>query len=798
MQVDEYQLRLDVDFRQLTFRGRIRIVGEFESPTATLNSVDLEIVRARSETTELVVSPDPINQEVHLEGVPPGTREVEIAYHGRAGERLLTGMYRSVQPPDYILSTQFESIGARRLFPCFDRPDQKAVFDAEVTVDADRRVVFNTPPIEIQRNNGRKRIRFARTPRMPTYVVYLGIGQFDVLRESAADGRVAAWVPPGEAAHAQYALDLARRLLRECEEYYGVPYPLAKLDLVSVREMAGGAMENWGAIACKEMLLLADGTTTSERRQTIGIVLAHEIAHMWFGNLVTMRWWDDIWLNESFATFMSYKLLERVGQISAIWNQFLLRETSIAFVGDSLSTSHPIRQAVRQPEEIDELFDEVSYGKGASVLRMLEAFVGEEAFGKGVNEYLRRFQFGNARSEDLWAALETATQQPVTEFVRRWIESPGHPVLKVHRGSDGIHVEQRRFSLTGRHPRQFWPVPLLGRTDGKPVRMLLTTAEVTLSAKADAEINLNAGAFGFYRVLYDPLTYDQLHARFDALPLSERWGLVRDLLAFLLSGDLGFDRYAQFLDRCVAESDPLMVQEVANHFLWLEVALADRPRALETFRRFHRTQSERLGLSRRPYEPEAEGQLRERMLLNRIRLDPEFERGLARRFPDYDRLDADVRGATAIAYARVEGAAAFEALEARVKTGSEAELQRAVRALGSFDDSALIRRTLELADRREILLSHIPFPLIEAVRQPAARPAVWDWYLRNTELIRQGLAGTGLESYLFEEIIPWLGISGEIPVQGYFRDRDVPGANRGIRKGLEYLEVLTALRDRIA
>ncbi|HLY76623.1 MAG TPA: M1 family metallopeptidase, partial [Thermoplasmata archaeon] len=406
MNVQAYHLDLTVDYEALTFRGHLRIEVIPEGGDLYLNSVGLRISSARAGSTELPFRLDETHQQLVLSGVPPATSSVELEYDGTVLTDKLVGLYRSQFGEGYLLTTQFAASEARRMLPCVDRPDRKAVFHVSVTAPKDLQVIFNTPARSSTETEDTRTTHFDPTPRMATYLLYLGIGRFDVVRSHAGTVRLATYTPPGRGSSGTYALGIAEKLLPAYERYYGIPYPLPKLDLVAVPEFWAGAMENWGAIAFSEMALLADSGTSTLRRRSIAETTAHEMAHMWFGNLVTMKWWSDIWLNESFATFMSYRILDTTFPEFDSWSDFLPRWSAGAFRADSLPSTHPIFQEVDNPDQIAQIFDEITYGKGASVLRMIERYLGEEAFRKGVNTYLERFQYSNASHDDLWTALE--------------------------------------------------------------------------------------------------------------------------------------------------------------------------------------------------------------------------------------------------------------------------------------------------------------------------------------------------------------------------------------------------------
>jgi tricorn protease interacting factor F2/3 len=796
VKTEEYTLSMDIDFAKLTFRGMVHLRGELDSPTLRLNAVGLNVSRAAAGSHPLTVQAVDGREEIQLDGIPAGAREVELDFSGEVSQKQLYGLYRSQQPPGYVLATQFESSGARRLFPCLDRPDQKATFDVELTVDAGLEVIFNTPALEKTTADGRQRIRFAKTPRMSTYLVFLGIGKFDALQGDGTGTPVAVWTPPGDSEKGRYVLGVAQRVVKEFGTYYGVPYPMPKLDLIALRDFAAGAMENWGAISSRELLLLADEHTSAGLRRSIATVAAHEIAHQWFGDLVTMQWWDDIWLNESFASFMAFKVLDRLGDTPGVWSDFLLTEMAGALLADSLTATHPIRQAVESPDEIEEIFDEISYGKGATILRMLEAFIGPEAFRQGVHDYLVKFQYGNARSEDLWAALEAAAKQPISDLMRRWVERPGLPVLIVHRGPDGLHLEQRRFSIHGDHPRQYWPVPLVARMDGKALRVLMSGPEIALSVPAGADIFLNEQALGFYRVLYDGPTYEQILARYEHLAASERWLINEDLFAFLLSGDASFDRWRSFVENCIEESDPLVVHGLLGQLRELSIALYGDPVFVDLYRRFLASQTRRLGLVPRPGDTDMDRRLRDFTLRGRILFDPEFTRELAVKFSEYDQLDPDLRQAVAIAYAQVNGASVAEELWKRLREGDDAARQQMVRALGAFDDPATLAATLDRASGGDIPMAQLPYALLEAVSHPKSRPVVWNWFLQHGSAYLQFLAGTSTLHIVVEALVAYVGADHPEQTRQYFADHPIAGAERALQKGLEYAELSAGLRAR--
>ncbi len=797
MEVREYRLALDVDFSALSFEGRLEIEGASAGAELTVNANGLSIRSARAGGTELSVASHPERQEVVLGGIPSGTEQLRIDYAGSVLTDGLVGLYRSSYGSGYILTSQFAPAEARRVLPCLDRPDQKAVFRVSVTVPRDLDVIFNTPSETVVTDGARKTIHFAPTPKMAPYLLYFAIGRFDTLHGATGNVKLAIYAPPGRGASGAYALDVATRVLPAFERYYGIPYPLPKLDLVAVPEFWAGAMENWGAISFSEMALLADRTTSALFKRTIAESVTHEIAHMWFGNLVTMAWWSDIWLNESFATFMSYRILDRVFPAYDSWSDFLPRWSGPAFLGDSLESTHPIYFDVKRPDEINQIFDEISYGKGASVLRMLEQYLGEEPFRRGINAYLVKFQYSNARHEDLWQCLEEVTREPVRRIMEAWIHKPGVPVLFAHVDRGRLIIEQKRYRLSGQHSAEVWPVPLLARIDGAERRLLLDEPRTEIPLASGEPPFLNVGASGFFRVRYDSATLEAHITRLDRLSAFDQWTLVHDLGPLVVSNDLGLGDYLRFLSAGRSARHYLVAQQYGRGAQTLYSMLYDHPQFLDGYRAFLRAQTDRLGLARKPEEPVTDGVLREEFCQQRAWVDPPFARELAGMFDDLDRIDPDLRSAVAVAYARTEGVRAYDPLLARFRsTQVEAELLRLLGALTAFADPELVERVLAIAERREMLLSLVPYALLGATRNPSTRTVGWNWLRRNLESFAASFRGSGWAGRLLETVVPRLGLGREKEVEAFLRSHPVPEGGRGLEKGLELLAVFSAFRSR--
>ncbi|MDE1805011.1 MAG: M1 family peptidase, partial [Candidatus Micrarchaeota archaeon] len=481
-----------------------------------LNAKELKVVSASAFSNGAVqlakIKYDQKNEEVHLIFKKRLRGKIEIGMTSVCDNNdRLYGFYRSKYgdkgKEEYMLTSQFEPAEARAAFPCFDEPEMKATFEVSFIIDRKLEAISNTPIIEEHGiNGGRKIIRFGKTPKMSTYLLYLGVGRFDRLDGRAGRLKVSVLTTPGKKHLAKLPLSYAIKFIRWYEGYFRIPFPLPKIDLIAVPDFSAGAMENWGAITFREIRLLSDENTSEGSKRDIAMVIAHELAHQWFGNLVTMKWWDDLWLNESFATYMSYKAMDAVFPKWEVMKQFAEQEQTRAFENDALKSTHPISVRIPSADMIPALFDRISYDKGGGVLYMLEDFVGSAVFKRGLRAYLRKFKYANARKEDLWVAIQKAATEsgrriPVSDVMQKWVTTSGHPIIESKGGGKLVTLRQRSFTISGTS-RGGWPIP---------VHALLGNRESSFIMRRESEgigrppglLLLNYGQKGLYRVSYD-------------------------------------------------------------------------------------------------------------------------------------------------------------------------------------------------------------------------------------------------------------------------------------------------------
>ena len=812
MDIKDYTLTLDVDFYSLAIKGheKIRISNPDES--LVLDSFGLEIRKVELDGNESPFEVDSSSRKMIISGLAgkkKTTVDVNIDYEGKVTEKTLYGVYKSRYGSDYIVTTDFEPNGARLLFPCLDNPSFKAEFELEVITQNGLKVVSNANLKNIINfDEKRSKYSFEKTPRMSTYLFYLGIGKFDqdALRHDNVEFRIS--TRPGYAQKGKYALDNATKFLRAYEDYFAIPYPLPKLDLIALPEYASGAMENWGAITFREVALLIDENSSISNKRSVTSVLGHEIAHMWFGDLVTMRWWNDLWLNESFATFMENKMTNMLYPEWNVLSDFVQQTTAGAMQSDSLSSTHPIDVEVKAPEEISQIFDEISYGKGASVLRMMEAWIGKDSFRRGVSKYLSQFEYSNAEGKDLWLHLEQASGKPVGKLMGAWVKTPGFPIVSVSLDQHGnkLVFEQERFLFLNdgenSNSKSLWPIPISCRINGKKHEFVMEEAsyELLLQGEEISQFKVNLEQTGFYRVLYDQNLYSIIEAEFDNLSPFDKWGIITDLFAFLVAGKVDPDRYFAFVQNALDETDYLICDAITAQLQFLRFISPDNSKIKQVYLNHHRAHLQRLGLESKDGEKDTDKILRGRVSLGLALEDKNFAEELARKLIEYERADPNLRSAIAVAVAQTRGEQGFHDLVSKMKqqVGSEADVIKIYLGLASFRDPRLVEKTLDLCISGEISRADSLYAMIDATQNPFVRETTWTWFKTNLHVFRDLFQGTPYVSQIVQEVISRTGIGRKEEVESYLSRARIEEADRGIRRGLELLEIYSRLESRLS
>ncbi|MEM3841435.1 MAG: M1 family metallopeptidase, partial [Candidatus Micrarchaeaceae archaeon] len=577
-----YRLNIATDISKLAFEGDEYIDVEIKEPTRsiTLNAKKLKIKSASviskgKEHRASVLYQKKLERIVlKLPTKVSGKASIHITYSGVNNDKMYgfyVSKYTSKSGKEAkMLTSQFEAVDARAAFPCIDEPASKATFEVSLTIDKDLDAVSNMPVKKILALGKKKSVVFERTPKMSPYLLYLGVGRFDRLSSSYRGIKISVLSTPGNLKYSKLPLYYAKKFLQFYEEYFGIKYPLPKMDLIAIPDFAAGAMENWGAVTFREIALLCDESSPLKVKQNVAITIAHEFAHQWFGDLATMEWWNDLWLNESFATLMSYKAVSAVFPEWDIEKKFLIDTFKSAFASDQLASTHPVSVEVRSPGEIDEIFDNISYEKGGSVLKMLEDYVGPASFRKGVSSYLKKHAYSNGKGEDLWKALSEASSgrdMKVEDVAKDWLTKSGFPFIKVKKTADGFDLLQSVYRLDQSKSKQLWHIPIHYKTsDGKEGKILMSGKSAHISSNAEW-IKLNYKQQGLYRVMYsgdilEKLCYACSQKKLDEV---EAWGIEEDMFSFARSGRIKLSEYASIIGRHMLGIDyPLNLSLMSN------------------------------------------------------------------------------------------------------------------------------------------------------------------------------------------------------------------------------------------
>lgn len=799
MEIESYDLDLNIDFKEAKVSGVVRVTVKESRAPLLLDAKDIEIQSVKVDDAQTSFQIDGRAGILRIVKVPTHRFVVEIQYRKEVSDKVIFGLYKSRYGSEYFLVTDLEPAEARTVFPCKDDPSYKAVFNLEVVTDKGLSVISNSTVRSTKPTlDGRVRHVFNPTPRMSTYLFFLGIGKFDESRRRRNGIEVIAAARPDQAHRSKFILEVASEVLKEYSRYFEISYPLEKLHFIALPEYHTGAMENWGAITSREPYVLVDEDSGVFPHRRAALVMTHEIAHQWFGDLVTMKWWNDIWLNESFATFMEHKVLSRLHPEWDVWTDFLRFETFRSMNQDALSTTHPIEVKVNTPDEIGQVFDAISYGKGANVIRMIESYIGEEPFRKGVSDYLRRFSYSNAAGEDLWRSLQKASGQPVSRIMGAWVRKPGYPLVSVRAGEGKLTFSQSRFRMIGGKTKDIWPVPITLRLNGEPKSLLLERKSASLGVTGVSSLTVNPQHTGYYSVLYDQATYDKIARNLSLLDKNDKGGLMNDLYLFLQAGLIQPELYNRFVSLCNKDSDHLIVRTVTDQLVHLNAIAGDADDVRALALNFWTSQIHRLGLSSMKSEDDGRKDDREAVAPRLVTISDEYAEKLAKRFEDYDSVEPDMKLAVAVAYAVARGKEAFEPLVDRVEHGdNEIERSRIYRALTSLRDPDLVRKTLELTISGEVSRSDLGYALPDASSNPLARGALWQWVTERYQTLWETYGGAQQFFIYLDTVLPICGLGHEREVRAFLSRQVKEHGGITFKRTLERLEVNSRLRDRL-
>ena len=849
-----YRIELDVDLDGAAFTGTVGIDVDISETVDAIvcNAADLDVAEAFITRSDgpgagarwLGVALDPESERLVLTdpagvGFGPGPARLNISFSGALNDQL-RGFYRSTYADDAgrtrtIAATQFQSTDARRAFPCWDEPAFKATFEAALVVDDALLAVSNTAETGRRpAGDGRVRIGFAPTMAMSTYLVAFVVGPLEATEPVTADGVPIRVVHrPGRGAQAAFALETAAHALGWYSRYYGIAYPSDKVDLVALPDFAFGAMENLGCVTFREVLLLVDPAAASQPElERVAMVINHELAHMWFGDLVTMAWWEGIWLNEAFATFMETACTNAYRPEWKVWSSFG-RARAAALAIDALAATRPVEYPVATPADAEDMFDVLTYEKGAAVVRMLEQYLGPEAFRDGVRLYLRRHAYANTATTDLWDALEEVSGQPVRSMMDGWIYQGGYPAVSARPdGEGGLVVAQRHFTLDAARADavRTWTVPLRIRTsggasgggetaDGTPptpsasatgvgdggssseTRFLLEGARGVVPGVYGPVVTINAGGTGFYRSELDAGARAAVAADGPgARSAEERHGLIDDAWAMTLSGSMSAPELVELMaGGFAAERDLNVWQAMAAAWAGLR-RIVDGPAAAGLGRIIAESSDEAMAAVGWDARPEDDDRTRElRAVLVRLRGatadDPAAVEACRSRLDD---PDPSMAAAALTVTAHHGGADDFARIRDRFARAADPQSeQRHLMALADFGHPELVTGILEGALDGEVRAQDGPYLIRRALANRRVGATVWDFTAANWDELARIFPSNSLARML-EGVVGLDRPEQAERVRSFLADHPVPQGAKQIAQHLERLEINVAFRHREA
>jgi puromycin-sensitive aminopeptidase len=825
-----YDIRLAPDLTNFKFTGETVTHVEVKEPVKEilLNSIELEIhsaeiVNDKGASHKATTSLDEPEERLLLkfdQEISAGKWQVKIKFTGTLNDKL-HGFYRSTYKDEkgnqkVLATTQFEATDARRAFPCWDEPDFKATYKTTLEVDEHLTAISNTA-IESEKKlgNGKKEVVFKETMKMSTYLVAFVVGEFEATEPVMADGKpIRIWAVPGKGKLSKFSEGIAKHSLEFFAKYYGVPYPGDKLDLVAIPDFAFGAMENLGCVTFRENALLVDEKTSSHAEQErVADVVAHEIAHMWFGDLTTMSWWNGIWLNEAFATFAEMMAVNAWKPEWKRWETFGAMRAA-AMIVDGLKSTRPIEYEVRRPEECNGMFDVLTYEKGASVLRQLEQYLEEPVFQKGISLYLDRHQFANTETSDLWAALEEASKQPIVSLMESWIYYPGHPMVSVEVDASGKNVklsQQRFFYLPeNAEGKQLFHVPVLirakcgGKTVTKKILLKEESATVEMPDKVEWVV-VNEGGHGFYRVRYSADLQSKLTADvFNILSPIERFNLVNDTWAAVVSGNLPLKQYLELISIFANETDKNVWSVIAGSFSYLDRVLPDSARSdFEGFvRKLMSGAHQKLGWDRQKSDNELTAQLRGVLIgtLGTVGNCPETQKKAREYYAKYkaDRnsVDPNVVPALVGIIANSGDKAQYDEFLNEFKSAkTPQDEERYLYALAGFPQKELLTQTLERTINGEVRTQNAPYLLRSVMMNRHGRELAWEFAKKNWKQLIEKFPDNSIPR-MVEGITALVDEKLEKDVVEFFKKNPVSTGAKTVDQHMERLHVAVKFKAR--
>jgi puromycin-sensitive aminopeptidase len=831
-----YDLWLKPNLESFKFDGKVKISLDVLTTTSKilLNATELEIqsITVENTTESMQLENFDLDENSQIlsinlsEPISTGEYFLNINYRGNLNDRL-HGFYKSsyINPEGeeaFLAATQFESTFARRAFPCWDEPNYKSTFNVTLQIESKFSALSNMPVAqEFFGESGWKSITYDPTPKMSTYLLAFIIGDLAHIEQYADNGTLMRiWTTRGNETQGEFALETSVNLLTFFNEYFGIPYPLPKMDHIALPDFAAGAMENWGAITYREAALLVDPKNTSaSTKQRVASIISHEMAHMWFGDLVTMDWWNDLWLNESFASWMGDKAVDAIHPEWEVWTEFLNADTGSAFSLDSLKNSHPIEQEVNNPDEIGALFDAISYSKGGSVLRMLEDYLGAKDFRKGINLYLTKHSYQNAQTQDLWNSLAEVSGKPVSKIMDSWVKQTGFPVIDFDIDKNNqITINQKRFlfeniskSITD---TTTWAIPVKACNDSKSeTSILMESATDSFSTTLDSSdkwIKINPDQTGFYRVNYSDQQLLKLQTAIqrNQIPARDRLGIQGDAFALSRAGYSSPTRFLTLAKSFNNESDASVLSDLSSGLRFIENLIES-----ESYHKNYKSFCEQIyiqiadsiGWYKKENEGHLDSLLRSTALGNlghygnksTINKSLELFQLYCR---NSDEVHPDIRGVIFNITAQNGDTPIFnQMLDLERKVTLQEEKVRLHGALANFSEKSLLNRSLEISLSGRIRAQDSIRIIVGVSSSQLGRSIAWDFIRENWTEIDKRYGDGGFALNRLVSLVSGFSEASRIEeIEKFFDDNPTPAAARTIQQALERIYLNIAWKNKFS
>jgi len=819
---ENYQIEINPSTETESFTGKVVISGIKVGPTSsriTLHQHGLKIISAKvvfhAKTGDKILDINRINCQnkldelrLHFESkIRSGHYSIELDFKGRITKDIAgiyISQYKDGKQTKKIITTQFESHHAREVFPCIDEPEAKATFNLTITHNPSQKVISNTPVIEeLKESKTESKSIFAATPIMSTYLVAFIIGDLQYKEAKTKNGTVIrSYCTPDKLDSVDFSLEVAVKCIDFYNLYFDIPYPLEKCDLVALPDFAAGAMENWGCVTFREQSMLVNPKRSSlANKQYVAMVVAHELAHQWFGNLVTMKWWTDLWLNEGFATWMEYFAINNLFPDWGLWVQFAVDEQQLALNLDSLENTHPVEVIVKHPDEIRTIFDSISYSKGASVIHMLHKFVGPDNFKLGLQEYLKKYSYKNTDTKDLWDAIGKISNKPVSSYMSAWTTLKGYPVIDFKVDKTSANISQKRFSyLQNNSDSSLWPIALVAGNNNLPEVFDKKNRSYNGNFQ---NIKINNGQTGFYRVAYNNENLQTLGKliKDQKMDDTDRLGLLSDLVETSKADITDIITVLKFMEFYDDETSYAVWDIIASTIGSIKSVICDEPLrdAMKPFvKDLIGNELDRLGFNKIKKEDHFDTLLRPIILGLAASSDIETvtdfckqQFKLLQNDTNSNSVDPDFKAFILVTIARLGGKTEYaQMIEMHNKSTLSEERTTLIVALSSFRQSELIDKTLEFIKSENVRSQDVAYWVAYSFTNRFAKDQTWDWVKKNWKWLEDS---QGTELALFRmPIYAARSFSDHkflVEYKRFFEPRLDPSLERSYKQGLEIINI---------